>query len=41
MSYSEIAGITGLPVGTIKNYLFRARRVLRDYLLKRYDKEEL
>lgn len=41
LSYTEIMEITGLPEGTIKNYLFRARRVLRDDLLKRYNKEEL
>jgi len=41
LSYTEIMTITGLPVGTIKNYLFRARRALRDDLLKRYDKEDL
>jgi RNA polymerase sigma-70 factor (ECF subfamily) len=41
LSYAEIMEVTGLPEGTIKNYLFRARRMLRDYLLKRYDREEL
>lgn len=41
LSYAEIMEITGLPEGTIKNYLFRARRVLRDDLLKKYNKEEL
>lgn len=29
LTYEEIAGSTGLPVGTVKTYLFRARRVLR------------
>jgi RNA polymerase sigma-70 factor (ECF subfamily) len=32
MSYSEIAEITALPEGTVKSYLFRARRYLRDRL---------
>ena len=41
LSYTEIMAITGLPEGTIKNYLFRARRALRDDLLKRYNKEDL
>lgn len=30
----EIAAITRLPAGTIKSHLFRARRTLRDRLLK-------
>jgi RNA polymerase sigma factor (sigma-70 family) len=32
MSYAEIGEITGLPEGTVKSYLFRARRILRDRL---------
>ncbi len=39
MSYAEIGEITGLPEGTVKNYLFRARRVLRDRLTARYPVE--
>ena len=35
------AKITGLPDGTIKNYLFRARKKLRDNLLLNYNKEDL
>jgi RNA polymerase sigma-70 factor (ECF subfamily) len=41
LSYSEIAQITELPEGTIKNYLFRARKMLRTNLLQNYKKEEL
>ncbi|MEL6811113.1 MAG: sigma-70 family RNA polymerase sigma factor [Bacteroidota bacterium] len=41
LSYDEISKITGLPIGTLKSYLFRARRVLRDNLLNRYNKEDL
>lgn len=41
MSYDEIAQITGLPEGTLKNYLFRARKNLKDSLLRNYKKEEL
>jgi RNA polymerase sigma-70 factor (ECF subfamily) len=41
LSYSEIAGITELPEGTVKNYLFRARKVLRDRLLYTYNTEAL
>lgn len=41
MSYAEIAAITGLPEGTLKSYLFRARKSLKDNLLLNYKKEEL
>jgi RNA polymerase sigma-70 factor (ECF subfamily) len=41
LSYSEIAEITKLPEGTVKNYLFRARKTLRDNLLLTYKKEML
>jgi RNA polymerase sigma-70 factor (ECF subfamily) len=41
MRYEEIGRITGLPLGTIKNYLFRARRSLKEILLADYKKEEL
>jgi RNA polymerase sigma-70 factor (ECF subfamily) len=41
LSYEEIAEITRLPIGTVKNYLFRARKALKDNLLYNYNKEEL
>ncbi len=41
LSYQEIAEITGLPEGTLKNYLFRARKKLKDYILLNYKKEDL
>lgn len=41
LSYIEITQITGLPEGTVKNYLFRARKQLKDNLLDHYKKEEL
>lgn len=41
LNYSEIAEITELPVGTVKNYLLRARKTLRDNLLLTYKKEAL
>lgn len=33
-SYEEIAKITGMPDGTVKSYLFRARKILKDLLKK-------
>lgn len=41
LSYEEIADITGLPAGTLKSYLFRARKLLKTNLLARYKKEDL
>ena len=41
LSYSEIAQITELPEGTLKNYLFRARKTLKECLLQKYPKESL
>jgi RNA polymerase sigma-70 factor (ECF subfamily) len=41
MSYFEICEVTGLPEGTVKSYLFRARKLLKEALLKKYEKEEL
>jgi RNA polymerase sigma-70 factor, ECF subfamily len=35
LSYDEIAEVTGLPLGTVKNRLFRARESLRDLLMER------
>lgn len=35
MSYDEIAQITGLPLGTVKNRLFRAREVMRQEFIQR------
>lgn len=41
LSYTEIQQITGLPEGTIKSYLFRARKVLKETLLPHYIKGDL
>lgn len=41
LSIDEIMNITGLPAGTVKNYLFRARKVLKEQLLNYYSKEQL
>lgn len=39
MSYEEIGEIMNLPAGTVKSYLFRARRFLRDRMLALYHME--
>lgn len=41
LSYKEIGKITNLPEGTLKNYLYRARKLLRKNLLLNYKKEDL
>lgn len=41
MSYPEIVEITGWPEGTVKNYLFRARKILKEKLDQFLKKEEL
>jgi RNA polymerase sigma-70 factor (ECF subfamily) len=41
LSYEEIAEITELPSGTVKSYLFRARKSLKESILAKYKKEEL
>jgi len=41
MAYLEISEILNLPVGTVKSYLFRARRMLKELMLARYRGEEL
>lgn len=41
LSYDEIVQITSLPEGTVKNYLFRARKTLKNQLLTKYKKEDL
>lgn len=33
-SYNEISDIMGMPEGTVKSYLFRARKLLKDKLAK-------
>ena len=35
MSYDEIAEVTGLPLGTVKARLFRARTLLREAIVRR------
>jgi len=41
LSYDEITEITSLPVGTVKSYLFRARKSLKDTILLKYKEEEI
>jgi RNA polymerase sigma-70 factor (ECF subfamily) len=41
LSYEEIVKITGLPLGTVKARLFRARGMLRDAVLQRMDLKEI
>jgi RNA polymerase sigma factor (sigma-70 family) len=41
LSYQEIAGITGLPEGTIKSHLFRARKMLKENLVVVLKGEEI
>jgi RNA polymerase sigma-70 factor (ECF subfamily) len=35
LTYEEMVEVTGLPLGTVKNRLFRAREMMREILLKR------
>ena len=35
LSYDEIAEVTGLPLGTVKNRIFRAREAMRELLVGR------
>jgi len=41
MSYPEICAVTGMPEGTVKNYLFRARNLLKEKVKSYLGKEEL
>jgi RNA polymerase sigma factor (sigma-70 family) len=41
MSYEELSQITGLPEGTVKSSLFRARKMMKENLLSKYKKEAL
>ena len=41
MTYEELSLVTGLPEGTVKSSLFRARKMLKEKLLSKYQKEAL
>lgn len=41
MSYAEITKVMKAPEGTIKSYIFRGRKLLRERLMSRYNVEDL
>ncbi len=41
LSYTEIGEIMNLPEGSVKSYLFRARKMLKEKLLAQYQIEEI
>lgn len=41
MRYAEIGEVLELPEGTVKNYLFRARKILKEMVMSQYKEEEL
>lgn len=41
MSYKDMSDILQLPEGTVKSYLFRGRKMLRERLAARYPEEDL
>lgn len=41
MSYHQIGEALSLPEGTVKSYLFRARKLLKERLLVKYQPEDL
>jgi RNA polymerase sigma-70 factor (ECF subfamily) len=41
LSHDEISQILKLPVGTVKNRIFRAKAKLRETILKKYSEEEI
>jgi len=41
LSHEEISDLLKLPIGTVKNRIFRAKAKLKDIILKKYPEEEL
>ncbi len=41
LNYKEIGLIMKMPEGTVKSYLFRARKILKERLLAKYTQEDL
>ena len=41
MTYDEIGKIMKLPSGTVKSYIFRGRKMLKNRLLQKYNQEDL
>ncbi|MBX7124755.1 MAG: RNA polymerase sigma factor [Cyclobacteriaceae bacterium] len=41
MNYQEIGEVTGMPEGTVKNYLFRARHLLKEKVKTYLGKEQV
>lgn len=41
LSHEEISEILKLPIGTVKNRIFRAKAKLREIILKKYSEEEI
>jgi RNA polymerase sigma factor (sigma-70 family) len=40
MNYEEIGKTTGMPEGTVKSYLFRARQLLKEMVIKKIPDEQ-
>lgn len=40
MNYQEVGAVTGMPEGTVKSYLFRARAMLKDKVKESMQKED-
>lgn len=41
LSQQEIAEVMNLPIGTVKSYIYRARKLMKDRLLAKYKREDL
>lgn len=41
LSHEEISGILKIPVGTVKNRIFRAKEKMKELLFRHFNKEEL